>query len=51
MLLMLGTWACDCCVWLSGGCCGLWVARDVCGGGCCVGVTWWQAVVEVVVVG
>ena len=49
--LTLGTWACDCHVWLSGGCCGLWAARDVRGGGCCVWATWWQAVVEVVVVG
>ena len=44
-------WQCGCRVWLSGGCCGLWVARDVRGGGCCVWVTWWQAIVEVVVVG
>ena len=51
VLLTLGTWACDCRVWLSGGCRGLWAARDVCGGGCCVWGTWWQAVVEVVVVG
>ena len=49
VLLTLGTWACGCRVWLPGGCCGLWVARDVCGGGCCMWVTWWQAVVEVVV--
>ena len=44
-----GTWACGCCVWLPGGCCGLWAARDVRGGGCCMWVTWWQAIVEVVV--
>ena len=49
--LTLGMWACDCRVWLSGSCCGLWAARDVRGGGCCVWATWWQAVVEVVVVG
>ena len=49
MSLMLGTWACGCCVWFPGSCRGLWVARDVRGGGCCVWVTWWQAVVEVVV--
>ena len=49
MSLTLGMWACDCRVWLSGGCHGLWVARDVRGGGCCMWVTWWQAVVEVVV--
>ena len=51
VLLTLGMWACDCRVWLSGGCRGLWAARDVRGGGCCVWATWWQAVVEVVVVG
>ena len=49
--LTLVTWACDCRVWLSGGHCGLWAARDVRGGGCYVKATWWQAVVEVVVVG
>ena len=49
--LTLGTWACDCRVWLSGSCRGLWAARDVHGGGCCMWATWWQAVVEVVVVG
>ena len=51
VLLMLGTWACGCCVWLAGGCHGLWAARDVRGGGCCEGAMWWQAIVEVVVVG
>ena len=49
--LTLGTWACGCRVWLAGGCRGLWAARDVRGGGCCKGETWWQAVVVVVVVG
>ena len=44
-----GTWACGCRDWLPGGCSGLWAARDVRGGGCCVWVTWWQVVVEVVV--
>ena len=51
LLLTLVTWACGCRVSLSGGCHGLWVARDVHGGGCYQWVTWWQAVVEVVVVG
>ena len=49
--LTLVTWACDRRVWLSGGRRGLWAARDVHGGGCYVQATWWQAVVEVVVVG
>ena len=48
---MLVTWACGCRVSLSGGCCGRWAARDVRGGGCYQWATWWQAVVEVVVVG
>ena len=43
--------ACDGRVWLLGGCHGLWAAGDVCGGGGYVWVTWWQVVVEVVVVG
>ena len=47
----LVTWACGCRVSLSGGCCGRWAARDVRGGGCYQWATWWQAVVEVVVVG
>ena len=51
LLLTLVTWACDRRVWLSGGRCGLWAARDVRGGGCYMQATWWQAVVEVVVVG
>ena len=51
MLLMLVTWACDCCVLLLGGCCGLSTARDVHGVGCCMWAPWWQVVVEVVVVG
>ena len=49
--LMLVTWVCDRRVWFSGGRHGLWVASDVRGGGCYVQATWWQAVVEVVVVG
>ena len=32
--LMLVTWACGCHVSVSGSCCGLWVTRDVHGGGC-----------------
>ena len=51
LLLTLVMWACDRHVWLSGGCRGLWAARDVRGGGCYMQATWWQAVVEVVVVG
>ena len=38
------------CGWL-GGCCGLWAPGDVCGGGGYVWATWWQVVVEAVVVG
>ena len=40
-----------CVVLLAGGCLGLWAARDVRGGGCYEWATWWQAVVELVVVG
>ena len=49
--LLQVTRACDGRVWLLGGCCGLWAAGDVCGGGGYVWATWWQVVVEVVVVG
>ena len=41
--LTLVRWAC--------GCRGLWAARDVCGDRCYKWAMWWQAVVEVVVVG
>ena len=43
--------ACGCHVLLSSGCCGLWAAKDVRGGGCYKWATWRQAIVEVVVVG
>ena len=48
--LTLVTWACGCRVSLAGGCRGSW-ARDVRRDGCYEWGTWWQAVVEVVVVG
>ena len=43
--LTLVTLVCDGRVWLLGGCCGLWAARDVCGRGGYMWVTWWQVVV------
>ena len=51
LLLTLVMWVCDGRAWLLGGCRGLWAAGDVCGGGGYVWATWWQVVVEVVVVG
>ena len=51
LLLTLVTGACGCRVSLSGGCRGWWVAKDVRGGGCYEWAPWWQAIVEVVVVG
>ena len=51
LLLTLVMWACDHRVWLLGSCCGLWAAGDVCGGGVYMWAMWWQAIVEVVVVG